>query len=314
MKKRGTIYKIENKENGKVYVGQTIQNFRDRVYAHKNKLKHNKHYNNYLQNAWNKYGSNNFRFKVIKKVSINKLDKIEKKYIKKYKNINKSYNIELGGNNKKVMAKETIKKIADSQKKKVILLNTMEIFESIKKASKKYNVKHNGISSCCNKKRDHAGQMNKNEWMVWRFLEDYDPEEKINFKRTSANNKKPVICINTGETFETMKEAGKRYGINPTNISAVCRGSRKSTYSENKKRLQFDYYEEGKEYEEKNLKGNFYPKPIICKTTGEKFNSIYKGAKKYKADIRSVSNNCKGKCNYAGKLEDGTKLKWEFLN
>ena len=58
------IYKIENLINHKVYIGQTVDYTR-RVYLHTHYLMNNRHINTHLQNAWNKYGSDNFKFELI---------------------------------------------------------------------------------------------------------------------------------------------------------------------------------------------------------------------------------------------------------
>ncbi len=56
------IYIIENKVNGKLYVGSAI-NLKGRFKNHKRDLMKNKHHCIYLQNVWNKYGEENFEFK-----------------------------------------------------------------------------------------------------------------------------------------------------------------------------------------------------------------------------------------------------------
>lgn len=58
------IYKITNTLNNKVYVGSS-KDIYGRWVQHKNKLNQNKHHNRYLQFAWNKYGEENFVFKII---------------------------------------------------------------------------------------------------------------------------------------------------------------------------------------------------------------------------------------------------------
>ena len=52
------IYCIRNKINNKYYIGQSID-IKNRWKEHKYNLRHNKHVNNKLQNAWNKYGEKN---------------------------------------------------------------------------------------------------------------------------------------------------------------------------------------------------------------------------------------------------------------
>lgn len=69
MRKRiSGIYKIINILNNHFYVGSTSDIHR-RWLQHKKDLKNNTHYNDYLQNAWNKYGENNFRFIIEKDMS-----------------------------------------------------------------------------------------------------------------------------------------------------------------------------------------------------------------------------------------------------
>ena len=40
---------------------------------------------------------------------------------------------------------------------------------------------------------------------------------------------KKVECIDTGEIFNSITECAEKLGLNTTNISAVCRGKRKTT-------------------------------------------------------------------------------------
>ena len=55
------IYVIENLLDKKKYIG-SAKNIDKRWYQHKYTLNKNMHDNSYLQNAWNKYGKNNFIF------------------------------------------------------------------------------------------------------------------------------------------------------------------------------------------------------------------------------------------------------------
>lgn len=58
------IYEINNTENGKRYIGSTSQ-WERRKYEHTHLLKNGNHGNSHLQNAWNKYGSDAFKFSII---------------------------------------------------------------------------------------------------------------------------------------------------------------------------------------------------------------------------------------------------------
>jgi group I intron endonuclease len=55
---------IVNKINGKCCIGSSVD-INKRWAQHKCTLRTNNHKNKHLQNAWNKYGENNFFFKII---------------------------------------------------------------------------------------------------------------------------------------------------------------------------------------------------------------------------------------------------------
>jgi len=79
------IYKIINKVNGKYYVGSS-QNIKCRWENHKSNLKKNKHWNKHLQNAYNKYGVENFEYVIIEYVNVIQLLEVEQKYLDECKN------------------------------------------------------------------------------------------------------------------------------------------------------------------------------------------------------------------------------------
>ena len=73
------IYSITNKKTGQKYIGQSIH-IEQRFEQHK----HNKKPVTYIDRAINKYGADNFEFKILEKCKPTELNKLEKKYIKKY--------------------------------------------------------------------------------------------------------------------------------------------------------------------------------------------------------------------------------------
>lgn len=91
------IYEIRNVINNKYYIGSS-KNIKKRWWRHKNDLKNNNHNNIHLQRAWNKYGKNNFIFKVIEECKIEDLLSLEQKYL----DLKPEYNIGItssGGDN-----------------------------------------------------------------------------------------------------------------------------------------------------------------------------------------------------------------------
>lgn len=137
------IYSIVNNTNGKIYVGQTSQNFLRRYWHHRWKLRDNSHDNIYLQNAWNKYGEDNFDFAVLEVVTdIHLLDELEIKYIDQYKRQNKSYNMLLGGGGRRgySMSETTKKKIGNKNRQH--MLGTQHSEETKQKMSQIRSGKH----------------------------------------------------------------------------------------------------------------------------------------------------------------------------
>lgn len=88
------IYKIQNKINNKVYIGQSI-NIETRWRHHKSYPLSSSHYPIYR--AFNKYGLENFDFSIIELCSVNELNEKEIYYIKKYNSYYKGYNQTTGG-------------------------------------------------------------------------------------------------------------------------------------------------------------------------------------------------------------------------
>jgi len=123
----GIIYILENKIDGKCYVGQSNQKFNERLGDHKKR-------NSIIGNAIRKYGIDNFNKVVIENISEEKLDELEIEYIKKYNSlVPNGYNLDSGGNKnkhhheitKKIISEtsrnisnETRKKMSDAKKGK----------------------------------------------------------------------------------------------------------------------------------------------------------------------------------------------------
>ena len=66
------IYGIRNKVNNHIYIGSANVSFQNRWYDHRTQLKNNKHSNIHLQNAYNKYGVENFEYFIIEIVDGNR--------------------------------------------------------------------------------------------------------------------------------------------------------------------------------------------------------------------------------------------------
>ena len=68
------------------------------------------------------------------------------------------------------------------------------------------------------------------EWCTRDYNCNYGSRNKKvseSMKDDKHHNAKKVKCITTGETFNTIKEASKKYKVNRSNIGSCCRGERK---------------------------------------------------------------------------------------
>lgn len=90
------IYYIKNIVNNNMYIGQSI-NIKNRFSCYKSALNKNSHYNEKLQEDFNKYGIESFEFGVLEECNREDLDKLEQYYIKKYNTMIEGYNNASGG-------------------------------------------------------------------------------------------------------------------------------------------------------------------------------------------------------------------------
>ncbi|MGF9988069.1 GIY-YIG nuclease family protein [Bacillus mycoides] len=330
MNKQGVIYKIENLVNGKVYIGQTVRNYKRRMYEHRRKLRNNRHDNLFLQNAWNKYEETSFSFSIITECVVNELDELEVEWISLYQEKNLSYNLESGGSTNKKLHEQTKRKLSKYTKelgwiggehpraRKVICINTGRVYDSIVEASKDINASYGGLFNVLSGK-NKCVRGKDNKYYQFAYYEE-GKEYKLK-KIKNIKNPKKVILVNTGEIFNSTREASEKIGVLQSHISMCCNGKRQHAGQLNNNefivwRFEDDYNPNEIFSFEKRKVSTYKSKKVICLTTNEVFPSITEALRKFGMSEKNsgISLVCKGKRKYAGKLSDGTPLEWKYCD
>ena len=234
------IYKITNKVNGKVYIGQSWD-IETRIKNHRSHT-HNEH----LLNAMKKYGTNSFTFETIitfkdGPFTQNYLNKFEKYFVQQYDALNeeKGYNIKEGGQfgpiaeetKQKISKTLTGKKQSEETKKKRSISNTgkKRTPEFCKMLSEMMIGRHPVTEECKEKQRlSHLGKKQSPELIAKRIAHQYgvplskEHKEKLRDKKNKIGKK--VICLDTDEVFDNAYKASIKYEINQKQMTACCRG------------------------------------------------------------------------------------------
>ena len=225
MIKYGIIYKITNTINNKIYIGQTTRKngFDGRYRSSLEQNTHNKH----LKLSIQKYGIDNFQIdkEFYVAYSLEELNEKEVEYITLY-NSNEpkyGYNIRGGGDNTGKIKGKYKADILLRQGKPVFCKNTCEIFLSVTDASDKYNIGRISIKHQC------EGNKYKKEKLYNKDLEEYMEFEYYDIESKNSHKKIPVICVTTGERFESISSASRFFGINDNTLRTLLRRNKRKT-------------------------------------------------------------------------------------
>lgn len=215
------IYSIENIINHKKYIGQSV-NVEHRWYCHRSDLKNKKHDNDYLQKSWNKYGEENFQFRVLEQCPRDMLNEKERYYIDLYNTMNRDYgyNLKSGGQDRNY--------VTDDIKKKISIANKKYYDEHPEAKTQKANAAYKQWQNPDIK----AKILGENNGM---YGKTHSPEvrEKISKaqkgRASKHRNTTPVFCVELDRLFVDAVTACNEIGLNKTragNIHEVCKGIR----------------------------------------------------------------------------------------
>jgi len=238
------IYKITNKITNECYIGQSVD-IEKRWENHKRLLKRNHHryegskQKSVLQNAWNKYGEDNFEFIIIEECSKEELNNREVYWINYYScNRNKTgkgYNLNDGGYGSRGYryTEQDKKKVSLANKGRVHLNNGKEmrfVFE------------------------DEVEDFLKKGFVFGELPYSDETKEKVRNASNGNTNVKGRIQINNGKVQKMVKEEelnyylsiGFKLGMLPETLEKINK-NRKMVYGE-------DHWNYGKKQSDETIK------------------------------------------------------------
>lgn len=247
---------IKNKVNGNIYIGQAVDIY-ERWKEHISLLRREKHVNNHLQRAWNKYGDYNFEFSIVEECDENALNDREIYWIAEYDSYHNGYNQTLGGGGVRGFKhdEETKQRISESLKGENAPWYGKQRSEETKvkvgQASKeRWTDEFRAYMSSINTGRIPSEEtklkMSESQKKSWtderraefseKFSGEGNPmygvrffgEDNPNFgnhKLAGENNPRcrAVYSYELNEYFWGAKDATNKYGFSKTGITECCR-------------------------------------------------------------------------------------------
>lgn len=210
--------------------------------------------------------------------------------------------------------------------KKVIDMNTKEIYNSLHEAGEKTGIKWTNIGEVCRGNRISAGERDWNYMDINGNINKNTLKRKIKLKKiykakmtekgktlSSYIIKKQVINLNTLIIYSSIAEAERLCNCN--NISLVCRGKRKIAGGYYWMYLE-DYNKLNNPIELKEYKRNpINKRKVICINTNIVYESLSEADEKTNISFKNISLVCLNKRKSAGKHPiTGEKLVWQYYD
>ena len=237
----GLIYRCYCINSEKNYIGQTRTSLNERIRSHRWKALHEPN-NFYFYNAWNKYGEKSLEWSILEKVSADSLENLckilnqrEIYWISKYDSFKNGYNLTPGGQ----------EWFGESSKIAVKVFKEngefLDIYDSIKEASRIYGVDNSGITKCCKRILQTTGKKDGYR-LIFRYIDD-------TYTQDDADNLNPIFfnaySYETNEyigTYKSVKEFQENFKVNRTSISQnLCKKSKYVIVKDSKEKLYLKY-------------------------------------------------------------------------
>lgn len=205
----GFIYLITNTINGKQYVGQTSLTIQDRWSRHLGCVKRKEHADLPLYRAINKYGEQNFKIEQLEECDNVLLNEREIWWISKYDTYNNGYNATVGG--------EFVRKY-----------NTQEIVDLFLAGKNRQEISE--ILGCSPQTVSYNLKLKLDK----EYLKQRRNEQQAKTLSKNSPLKRAVAQFDLNNqliaTYESIADAERKTGIDHSQISAVCKGKRKTCH------------------------------------------------------------------------------------
>lgn len=229
----GYIYLIENNINKKKYVGQTIQHDINKRWNTHRQVNKNC-IGTCLFNAYNKYGIENFKFKIICICFDSDIDKFEEEYINKYNTLYPNgYNMIEGGKSRKFtpLLKQII---SDKLKGENHPMFGKHLKEETKQKLREKNSGINGANygkKLSEQQKEHLSKLAVERHNKISDIDNEKIKQKISYSLKNYYNDETIInkknikvqqydlTGNLIKTYISMNEAAKEIGVAQKSIS-----------------------------------------------------------------------------------------------
>lgn len=225
------IYQIRNLANNHFYIGSSV-NLRKRKQHHFNNLKRRTHKNHYLQNAYNKYGEDQFVFEILEYCEKSETLTREQWYLDNYR---PEYNISPTAENNFGTTRTEEMKAKISGENNPFFGKTHTEESRLKMSAALTGAKHpffgkhrpeetkqKIIETTTGKPKSESHRLN----IILSHIGKHLGSDNPNAKRVAQ------IDLETNEIiqiFDCIKDAAFSTGTNQSKITDVCRGRRKYT-------------------------------------------------------------------------------------
>lgn len=184
------IYKIQNKINGKIYIGQSNdikRRFSEHKRSNNNRI--------IVDQAIKKYGAENFSYDIVEECSIDQLNEKETYWIKYYQSNIIGYNCNLGGNQQSIGESNGNSVLTEAD---IIFIRTS--YQQHKRCKETYSLFENKIS--------YGSFVNIWEGRSWAHImpEVFTKENKEYYSKQATNGEKSHLAKFTNQEVLKLRE------------------------------------------------------------------------------------------------------------